>query len=88
MSASLRKLEIFSVRTSAVFPYARPQMSAERFADACGHLCGHLCGRPHGWVWTSADVRMDGCGCPRKSAWMGADVRRAKGSVRVAPPAV
>ena len=94
LSASLRKLEIFSMRTSAIFPYAGPQLSAERSAD----ICGHLCGRPHGLVRTSAwigvDVRMDWCGrphgcrCLRKSAWMGADVRRARGSVRVAPPAV
>ena len=50
------------------------------------------CGRPHGLMrtsaWIGADVRMDGCGCLRKSAWMVADIRRARGSVRVAPPAV
>ena len=92
LSASLRKLEIFSVWTSTIFPYASPQLSAERSADVCGHLCRRLCGRPHGLVqtsaWIGADVRMDGCGCLRKSAWMGADIRRARGSVRVAPPAV
>ena len=88
LSASLRKLEIFSVRTSAIFPYAGPQLSAERSAEVCGHQCG----RPHGLVqtsaWIGADVRMDGCGCLRKSAWVGVDIRRARGSVRVAPPAV
>ena len=66
--------------------------SADINADICGHLCGRLCGRPHGLVrtsaWIGADVRMDGCGCLRKSAWMGADIHRARGSVRVAPPAV
>ena len=71
LSASLRKLEIFSVRTSAIFPYAGPQLSAERSADVCGHqcgnLCGRLCGRPHGLVRTSAWI-------VRTSAWMGADV--------------
>ena len=67
-------------------------MSADIFSDVCMDVsmdgCGRLCGRLHGWVRTPADVRMDGCGCPRKSTWMGADVRRAKGSARVAPPAV
>ena len=106
LSTSLRKQEIFSVRTSAIFPYAGPQLSTERSAEVCGHQCGHLrtspwigadvhmdwCGRPHGLVqtsaWIGADVRMDGCGCLGKSAWMVADIRRARGSVRVAPPAV
>ena len=86
LSASLRKLQIFSVPTSAVFPYAGLQLSAERSADVCGHQCGHLCGRlcgnPHGLVrtsaWTGAEVHMDWCGRPhgwvRTSAWMGADV--------------
>ena len=101
LSASLRKLEIFSVRTSAIFPYAGRQLSAERSADICGHLCGRLSGRPHGLVrtsaWTGADVRMDWC--RRTSAWMGADVcgsphgwvRTSAGPedlLRVAPPAV
>ena len=36
-----------------------------------------VCSCPHGWVRMSA-----------KSAWMGADIRRARGSVRVATPAV
>ena len=94
MSASLRRLEFFSVHTSTVFPYACLQMSAERSTDVCRPLCGRmdgcgrLCGCPHRWVRTSADVHMDGCGCLGKSTWMGADVRRAKGSVSVAPPAV
>ena len=101
LSASLRKLEFFSVRTSAIFPYAGPQLSAERSGDVCRHQCGHLRTslwtsmrtsawhrRPHGWVQTSADVRMDGCGCLRKSSWRGVDIRRAEGSVRVAPPTV
>ena len=86
LSASLRKLEIFSVRTSAIFPYAGPQLSAERSAEVCGHQCGHLCGRlcgrPHGLVRTSAWIGADVCmdwrgrlhGLVRTSAWMGADV--------------
>ena len=79
LSASLCKLEIFSVRTSEVFPYAGLQVSAQRtLEDICRHLCGRLCGCQHGWVRTSADVRMDGFGCLRKSPWMGADIRRAK----------
>ena len=39
-------------------------------------------------AWIGADVHMDGCRCMRKSTWMGVDIRRARGSVRVAPPAV
>ena len=35
-----------------------------------------------------ADVCMDGCRRLRTSAWTGVDIRRAKGSVRVAAPAV
>ena len=82
LSASLRKLEIFSVRTSAIFPYAGPQLSAERSAEVCGHQCGHLrtslrtSMRTSAWI--GADIRMDWCGRPhglvRTSAWMGADV--------------
>ena len=98
-NASLRELEIFLSGHSQYFhthvcrclqrgPRMSADINADIFEDICGHLCGCLCGRPHGWVRTSADVRMDGCGCLRKSAWMGADVCRAKGSVRVAPPAV
>ena len=60
LSASLRKLEIFSVRTSAIFPYAGPQLSAERSAEVCGHLCG----RPHGLVRMSAWMGVDVCGSP------------------------
>ena len=52
LSASLHKLEIFSVRTPAIFPNAGPQLSAERSVDVCGH--------PHGWVGMSGEVRMDG----------------------------
>ena len=44
LSASLRKLEIFFVRTSAIFPYAGLQLSAERFADINADICGCLCG--------------------------------------------
>ena len=69
MFASLRKLESFSMRTSAIFPYAHPQMSAERSAEVCEHLCRHLCGclcgLPHGWVLMSAEVHMDGYGRPQ-----------------------
>ena len=68
LSASLHKLEIFSVRTSAIFPYAGPQLSAERSAEVWGRLRTSLrtsmrtsawmgadvCGSPHGWVRTSA----------------------------------
>ena len=83
LSASLRKLEIFSVRTSAIFPYAGPQLSAERSAEVCGHQCGHLRTSLRTSmrmsVWIGADVRMDWCGRPhglvRTSAWIGADVR-------------
>ena len=73
-------------------PQRGPRTSADISADICGHLCGRLCGRPHGLMrtsaWIGAEFRMDGCGCLQKSAWMGADIRRARGSVRVAPPAV
>ena len=83
LSASLRKLEIFSVRTSAIFPYAGPQLSAERSAEVCGHQCGHLRTSLRTSMrtstWIGADVRMDWCGRPhglvRMSAWIGADVR-------------
>ena len=66
--------------------------SADIFADVYADVRMDWCGRPHGLVrmstWICADIHMDGCGCLRKSAWMGADIRRARGSVRVAPPAV
>ena len=77
MSASLRKLEIFSVRTSAVFPYACLKMSAERSTDVCGHLCRRLCGQTSTWMGADvcADVPMDGCGHLRTSTWIGANVR-------------
>ena len=78
LSTSLRKLEMFSVWTSAIFPYVGPQLSAERSVDIFADVY--------------AGIRMDGCGCPhgwvRKSAWTGVNIRRAKGSVRVAAPAV
>ena len=75
LSASLRKLEIFSLRTSAIFPYTGPQLSAE----VCGHQCGHLQTSLRTSAWIGADVRMDWCGRPhglvqtsvRTSAWMG-----------------
>ena len=96
LSASLRKQEIFSVRTSAIFPYAGPQLSAERSsersAEVCGHLRTSLRTSMRTSAWIGADVRMDWCGRPHglvwTSAWMVADIRRARGSVRVAPPAV
>ena len=79
LSASLRKLVIFSVRTSAIFPYAGPQLSAERSADVCGHQCRHLrtslrtSMRTSAWI--GADVRMDGCGRPHGWMRMSAEVR-------------
>ena len=79
-----RVLERFVHGSTAIFPYAGPQRGLQMSVDICGHLCGRL----HGWVRTSVDVRMDGCGCLRKSACTGADICKAKGSVRVAPPAV
>ena len=78
LSASLRKLEIFSVRTSAIFPYAGPQLSAERSVEVCGHLRTSLRTSMRTSAWIGADVRMDWCGRPhglvQTSAWMGADV--------------
>ena len=78
VSASLRKLENFSVRSSAIFPHAHLQMSAERSANVCEHLCEHQCGHPQTSLRTSTviyvDVRMDGCRHLRTSAWMTADV--------------
>ena len=72
LSASLRKLEIFSVRTSAIFPYAGPQLSAERSAEVCGHHCGRLCGRLHGLVRSSAWMGADVCGSPHGWVWTSA----------------
>ena len=70
LSASLRKLEIFSVLTSAIFPYAGPQLSAERSADINADIGGHL--------RTSLRTSM------RMSAWMGADIcGRPHGWVRM-----
>ena len=66
------QVESFSVRTSAIFPYAGPQLSAERSAEVCGHQCRHLrtslrtSMRTSAWI--GADVRMDGCG--RQHGWM------------------
>ena len=88
LSTSLRKLEIFSVRTSAIFPYAGPQLSAEVRGSLRTSMRTSLRTSMRTSAWIGADIRMDGCGCLRKSAWMGADIRRARGSVRVAPPAV
>ena len=78
LSASLRKLEIFSVRTSAIFPYAGPQLSAERSAEVCGRLRTSVQTSADIFADIYADVRMDWCGRPhgwmRTSAWMDADV--------------
>ena len=78
LSASLRKLEMFSVRMSAIFPYAGPQLSAERSAEVCGHQCGHLRTSMRTSAWIGVDDCMDWCGRPhglvRTSAWIGADV--------------
>ena len=59
-----------------------------RSAVARREVRGHLQTSMLTSAWMGADVRMDGCGCLRKSTWTDADIRRAKGSVRVAPPAV
>ena len=84
LSASLRKLEILSVRTSAIFPYAGPQLSAERSAEVCGHLWTSLRMSMRTSAWIGADVLMDWCGCLRNiSICRSAVVRRGvRGSLR------
>ena len=78
LSASLRKLEIFSVRTSTIFPYAGRQLSAERSAEVCGRLRTSMRTSADIFADVHVDVHMDWCGRPhglaRTSAWMGADV--------------
>ena len=68
LSTSLHKLEIFSVRTSAIFQYAGPQTGQRKSADINADIFAEV----------YADVRMDWCrrphGLVRTSAWMGVDV--------------
>ena len=70
--------KFFSVRTSAIFPYAGRQLSAERSAEVCGRLRTSMRTSADIFADVYVDVHMDWCGRPhglaRTSAWMGADV--------------